>query len=496
MTTNLPLRAVKLWAAAAAITIPTLFFSSCMVGPKYQRPPAPVPSAFKEPLPQGWKEAQPNEGALRGRWWEIYKDPELNALEEQVSISNQNVLMAEAQYREAKDLIKINRAALFPTVTAGPSASNAHTAGALVAGSGPSVGPLVRNELAIPFDLSWEPDIWGSIRRTVRQSAESAQATEAQLENARLSYQSLLAQDYFSLHGIDGDMDLLRRTEKSYEDYLKLTQNRYQSGVASGGDVAQAETQLYTTDAQLVDLGVARTQFEHAIAILIGKPPASLSIEAKILKDAPPVIPVAVPSVLLERRPDIAASERQMAAANEQIGIATAAYYPTISLSASAGLEGTSLLNLFTWPARFWSVGPALSETLYDAGRRRGVLNQSKDAFDVTVASYRETVLTAFQQVEDALSALRVLENESAVEAKAVDAAERSLTIATAQYKAGTADYLTVITTQAIALQDEKSMVDLLTRRVTESVLLVQALGGGWDTSTLPSATDLIAHNK
>jgi len=477
------------------IAIATLLLSSCMVGPKYQRPSAPTAQAFKEPPPSGWKTAQPSDGVLRGKWWELYNDPDLNALEEQVSISNQNVLAAAAQYREAKDNIRIARAAFYPTVSVGPGITSARESSSLI--SGPArTGSGVQNTFSIPFDFSYQIDVFGSIRRAIRASAETAQADEAQLENIRLMYQAELAQDYFSLHGLDGDEDLLERTVKSYEEYLKLTQNRYASGVASGGDLALAETQLYTTTAQLVDFNVMRTQYEHAIAILTGKPPSELAIARKILRKAPPVIPVAVPSALLERRPDIASMERLMASANEQIGIAQAAYYPTISLSASAGLQGSSLLNLFSWPARFWSIGPLVSETLYDAGRRKGVLLQAEDAFDVTVANYRQTVLTAFQQVEDALSALHYLEDEMNVEAKAVEAAERSLTIATAQYKAGTTDYLTVITTQALALQDERSEVDLLTRRITESVLLIEALGGGWDSSQLPSTTDLMAHAK
>jgi NodT family efflux transporter outer membrane factor (OMF) lipoprotein len=467
-----------------------------MVGPKYQRPAAPMAQVFKEPPPTGWKSAQPSDGVLRGKWWEVYNDPDLNALEEQVSISNQNVLAAISQYKEAKDAIRIARAALFPTVTVGPGITSGRSSSSLISGPGGAISSGVRNTFSIPFDFSYQMDVFGSIRRSIRASAETAQADEAQLENVRLMYHSELAQDYFSLHGVDGDEDLLERTVKSYEDYLKLTQDRYASGVASGGDLALAETQLYTTTAQLVDFNVARTQYEHAIAILTGKPPSELSIPRKILRNAPPIIPVSVPSVLLERRPDIAAAERQMASANEQIGIAQAAYYPTISLTASAGLEGSSLLNLFSWPSRLWSIGPGVSETLFDAGRRRGVLLQAEDAFDVTVANYRQTVLTSFQQVEDALSALHYLEDEMNVEAKAVEAAERSLTIATAQYKAGTTDYLTVITTQALALQDERSEVDLLTRRITESVILIQALGGGWDSSQLPSTTDLIAHAK
>jgi len=288
----------------------------------------------------------------------------------------------------------------------------------------------------------------------------------------------------------------LERSVKSYDEYLTLTKNRFAGGVATGGDVAQAQTQLETTRAQLIDLGIARAQYEHAIAILTGKPPAALSIPPKLLSVPPPPIPVAVPTALLERRPDIAAAERTMAAANEQVGIATATLYPSLNLSVAAGLQGTSLLNLFTWPARFWSVGPAVSQTLYDAGKRRAQIRLEESAFDATVANYRQTVLTAFQQVEDSLSALRILEQEAKAVDDAVRAAEQSLTISTAQYKAGTATYLQVITAQTFALQNERTAVDVLTRRLNSSVLLIEAMGGGWDASLLPSRRDLGAGGK
>jgi len=467
-----------------------------MIGPKYQRPTAPVPPAYKEPPPdnskemQGWKQAQPNDGAKRGKWWEIYNDPQLNALEEQVSISNQNVLAAEAQLREAKDAVRIARSGLFPTVAASPSIVNSRapvtsTPGVI------SFTPSARTTYDLPVDASYLADIWGSIRRSVRASAETAQASAAQLESARLSYQAILAQDYFELHGTDGEQELLERTVKSYEDYLQLTKDRFKSGVASGGDVAQAETQLNTAQAQLIDLGVARAQLEHAIAILVGKPPAALSIPSASTKIVPPPIPVGVPSDLLERRPDIAAAERQMASGNEQVGIAKVAYYPTLTLSASAGIESAEFLKWFSWPARFWSVGPQLAETLFDAGRRRAQVDLAQAAYDATVANYRQTVLTSFQQVEDNLAALRVLANEARAENEAVQAAERSLAISTYQYKAGTVSYLQVITSQTIALQDEVSAVNILTRRMVASVLLIEALGGGWDASTLPTVQDV-----
>ncbi len=478
-----------------------LFTAGCMVGPNYQRPTAPVPAAFKEPPTDNpdeinrWKPAQPNEAVARGKWWEIYNDPDLNALEEQVTISNQNVLLAAAQFREAADAVRIARSALFPTITTSPSYTRSQSSGTLF---NVSVGNLTtgqRNTYDLPGSISYTTDIWGSIRRSVQASVATAQASFAQLENARLSYQATLAEDYFELHGTDGDIDLLNTTVKSYQDYLKLTQDRFNSGVASGADVAQAQTQLDTAQAQLIDYGVARAQYEHAIAILTGKPPAELSIAASPIKIVPPPVPISVPSTLLERRPDIAATERQMASENEQIGIAKAAYYPSLTLSASGGFEGGQAYDWFTWPARFWSIGPTFAETLFDAGKRHAQVAQARDTYDGTVANYRQTVLTAFQQVEDNLAALRVLENEAAAEDAAVRAAQDALNISTYQYKAGVADYLTVITEQGILLGDQVQAVNILTRRMTASVLLVEALGGGWNTSTLPSATDLV-HGK
>jgi NodT family efflux transporter outer membrane factor (OMF) lipoprotein len=441
---------------------------------------------------QGWKQAQPNEAAKRGKWWEVYNDPELNALEEQVSISNQNILAAEAQFREAKFAVRIARSNLYPTISVAPTIVNAR------ASSNSPFSTGQQTTYNLPVDVSWEADTWGSIRRSIRSSAEAAQASDAQLENARLSYQAELAQDYFELRGTDGEKELLETTVSSYQDYVKLTQDRFNSGVASGSDVAQAQTQLETARAQLIDYDVARAQYEHAIAVLAGKSPADLSISYRSIKITPPPVPVGLPSQLLERRPDIANAERQMAEANEQIGIAKAAFYPAIGLtttSSPVGLESTSFLHWLSWPSRFWSVGPGLAETVYDAGRRRATLNQSIAAYDATVANYRQTVLTAFQQVEDNLAALRVLENEAQAEDNAVKAAQNSLDISTYQYKAGTVNYLTVITEQAILLQDQVQALNILTRRMSASVLLVEALGGGWDTSKLPTVHD-VAHGK
>jgi NodT family efflux transporter outer membrane factor (OMF) lipoprotein len=465
------------------------------VGPNYKLPPAPVPTAFKEKPPDGWKEAQPNDTAIKGKWWEVYNDPKLNALEEQVVISNQNVLQAEAQYRAARAEVQIARSALYPTLTAGPTVGASQGSGGVSSNQVAAAGG-VHTTYQIPFDVSYQVDLWGAIRRNVRANAETAQATEAQLENAKLTYQADLAQDYFQLHGTDGDIALLQSTVDSYTGFLKLTQARHTSGIASGADVAQAQTQLDSAREQLIDFGVARTQYEHAIAILIGKPPSELTISPEPIKNQPPQVPVAFPSTLLERRPDIATSERQMASLNEQIGIAEAAYYPSLTLSAGAGLASSSFVSLFTWAGRFWSATAAVSETLFDAGKRRAQVKLAEANFDAAMASYRQTVLTAFQQVEDNLSALRILEQETGATNETVQAAQTALDITVAQYKAGTATYLQVETQQTALFAEQQALVNLLTRRMVSSVLLVQALGGGWDTSQLPEVSALSASSK
>ena len=479
-----------------------LSLSSCMVGPNYKRASAPVPPAYKEQPPpgykeaqaQGWKPGQPADGRLKGKWWEIYNDPDLNALEEAVTVNNQNVLQAEAQYKEARDAVRIARAALFPTVAVAPTITESRSPGGFTSAGGlggASTTSNLRTVYNFPADVSWTVDLWGAVRRNIAAAAATAQASDANLENLRLLYQSDLAVDWFELHGLDGDIDLLKRTVASYQEYLQLTRNRFAGGVASDLDVAQAEAQLYAAQTTLTDFGVGRAQFEHAIAVLTGRPPAAVTVTNKLLTTPPPPVPIAVPSELLERRPDIAINERQMAAANEQIGIAKAAYYPSLTLSAAAGFQSSRITTWISWPNRFFSVGPALAETVFDAGRRRAVMAQTVNAYDATIAAYRQTVLTAFQQVEDQLAALRVLADESNVVEDSVKSAERALTLSTAQYRAGTTSYLTVITAQATALEAERTQVDLLTRRLTSSVLLVQALGGGWDSTQLPSAKDV-----
>ena len=484
------------------------FTAGCMVGPKYHRPPIAGIPAFKEAPPEGWKNAEPNEGLVRGRWWEIYKDPQLNDLASKVELSNQNVIAAMARFRQAVDQVQIARAALFPTVGATPSVlltrgsslssrgqllSSSTTNSTTTTGTTTSTTSSVRVNYAMPFDISYQADIWGNIRRSVTAAQDLAQASAADLENAKLTFQAQLAQMYFQLHGLDADADLLRRNVAIFEQSLQLTQDRLDAGVASGADVAQAKTQLETTRAQLVEVGVGRAQFEHAIAVLMGETPAMVSIPEQIINSPPPEIPLGVPSTLMERRPDVASTERAIAAANEQIGIAKAAYFPVLTLNGTGGFVSTNLARLFTVPSLFWSVGPQLAATLFDGGLRKGQVRFSQAAYEAAVATYRQTVLTAFQQVEDQLSSLRILEQEQATEAEARRAAQDAVEIALAQYRAGTADYLAVIVLQATLLQAERLEIDIMTRRLTSSVLLIEALGGGWDESQLPAHNQLHA---
>jgi NodT family efflux transporter outer membrane factor (OMF) lipoprotein len=457
--------------------------SGCMVGPHYKRPSAPTPDAFKEAPPEGWKLAEPADAIPRGAWWQLYGLPELSALEQQVSISNQNVIAAIAQYREARDQIRIARSALFPTVNFSPlvgitqANSSARTSsGGVVTSQGS--GLVV--DYSLPVDFAYQADVWGSVRRSVTAASATAQASEADLENILLMNQAQLAQLYFQLHGLDGDAKLLETTLQLYGQSLQLTKDRMQAGVASGADVAQAQAQYDSTRAQWIDIGVARAQFEHAIAVLTGKPPAELTIPPMELTTLPPPVPIGVPSELLERRPDISGAERRMAAANEQIGIAKSAFYPLVSLNATGGLASPSLATLFTWPSRFWAVAPQLALTLFDAGKRHAQVDLSEAAYDATVATYRQTVLTTFQQVEDQLAALRILEQEAAAEAQAVKASQDALDIVNAQYLAGTVDYLQVIISQTTSLTAQRAALDILTRRLVASVLLIEALGGGW----------------
>lgn len=464
-----------------------VFLSSCAVGPEYVRPTVATPIAYKES--EGWKVAQPQDATLRGAWWEMFNEPQLNALEAQIDVSNQNVMAAEAQFRQARALVREARAAYFPTVTAGLGVTQSRTP------SLASTTTAARSTTlyTLPIDISWEIDVWGRIRRTVESNQASAQASAADLAAVRLSLHAALAQAYFQLRTSDALQGLLEKTVVAYEKSIELTRNRYAAGVASKGEVAQAETQVQTTRAQLVDVGVQRAQAEHAIALLLGKAPAELSLAATPLVDSPPSIPVGVPSALLERRPDIAFAERSMAAANADIGLAEAAFFPTLTLSASGGFESSNIAQWLSWPMRFWSVGAGISQTVYDGGLRRAQTDFARAAYEAKVANYRQAVLAAFQAVEDNLAALRILAQEAQVQEAAVTAAQQSVTFTTNQYKAGIVTYLNVITTQTIALSNEISAVQILGRRMTAAVLLIEALGGGWTAGDLPSSQTVMA---
>jgi len=468
------------------VLLASLLCSACRVGPQYQRPTAPVPVALKELKDNDqWKMATPSDGLIKGKWWEIFGDPELNRLEELVNVNNQNVKQAEAQFRQARALVAANRANYYPTIGSSPAIAQTDAGNNVGRATGTS------QSFSLPVTASWEPDFWGRVRLSVENAVDNAQVSAADLENARLSAQALLASDYFLLAAQDMQQTVLQNTIDSYEKNLQLTMNRYNGGVASKSDVTLAQTQLAGARAQSTDLRVARAQYEHAIATLTGQPPASLEIGASKIEGAPPPIPLVVPSRLLERRPDIAANERLVAAANANIGIAETAYYPTLTLSASAGFLSNNLANLFTYASRSWSAGPTVSQTLFDFGRRGAQVESTRAAYDATVAAYRQTVLGAFQEVEDDLAGLRYLAEEAVQQQEAVVAAQQALALEIDRYRAGTDSYLNVITTQIIALNDEQNAITILQRRMSAAVDLVKALGGGWDASTLPSGDAL-----
>jgi NodT family efflux transporter outer membrane factor (OMF) lipoprotein len=477
-----------------ALLLAMLVFAlaGCMVGPKYVKPGAPTPTAYKEQPPasyQGadqWRPANPTDQASRGKWWEIFSDSELNGLEEQIATSNQTLKVSEARFREARAAIRFNRASQFPTISTSPNASYVKSSD--YTPSFPAkVQEVSQGDFVLPIDLSYELDLWGRVRRAVAAAREEAQATAGDYKATKLSLEAELAMDYFELRSADAQKQLLDDTVKAYTDNVHLTTHRYKGGVAPRSDVAQAQTQLDATRVQDTDISVQRAQFEHAIAILIGKPPAEFSLAAAPLKTQPPIIPTGLSSELLQRRPDIAAAERRMAEANQQIGIARAAYFPTVTLDGTAGFEGTHASNWFTWPAGFWALGPSLAETLVDAGRRRATSESARANYDATVAIYRQTSLTAFQEVEDNLAALRILENETQQQDQAIASSKDSLHLFTNRYQGGADTYLQVITAETIELANERNAIDILRRRMDASVLLVKALGGGWDVAKLPA---------
>jgi NodT family efflux transporter outer membrane factor (OMF) lipoprotein len=468
--------------ATASMALAVL--GGCRVGPNYVQPTVPPPPlAFKE-TPANWKQATPQDQLSKGKWWEIFGDQELNSLEEKIAVSNQTLKVSYEQYMGARELVRQARAQMFPTLAVQPSGSRNQ-----LSQNRPTFTTLSPNQysdIALTGDISYEVDLWGQVRRTVESARENAQASAGDLENVSLSLHSDLAVDYFSLRGLDLQRQLLDATVIDFEKALQLTQARYRGGVASDVDVAQAETQLETTRAQAIETGVARAQFEHAIAVLTGQTASTFSIAVSPLDAAPPEIPLGLPSELLERRPDIAAAERRVASANAQIGVAIAAYYPQVSLAAAGGFESAAIGTLIQGPSALWSVGGSAIQTVIDGGRRRAVTQQARDNHTATVASYRENVLEAFQQVEDNLAALRLLEQELTTQQVAVASARRSVDLSTTRYKRGITTYLEVLTAQSTALSNERTAADLMTRRMTASVQLIKALGGGWDASQLP----------
>jgi NodT family efflux transporter outer membrane factor (OMF) lipoprotein len=471
-----------------------VLLSGCMVGPNYSRPSVPIAPGYKESPPasfkedDGWKVIQPSDAELKGNWWGLFGDPQLNALEARVEGANQTLKMADANFRAAHSNIGFYRASEAPTIGVAPSIATVRDSA-----NQPYLSKTIVNNgegnFTLPLELDYEIDLWGRIRRQVTAAREQAQASAADLANTRLSLHAELAIDYMEVRSADAQIKLLNDTVKAYTDAVNLTRDRYEGGVSPLSDLTQARTQLDSARVLETDISVTRAQYEHAIAILIGVPPAQFTLAPTPLNLDPPKmpdIPGTLPSQLLERRPDIAASERQMAAANEQIGIAQAAFYPTLSLSAVAGLQGTSALNWFSWPSRFWAVGPTFSETLFDAGRRRSVRTMASANYDATVANYRQTTLTAFQQVEDNLAALRILEVEAQQQHESTDSAEQSLDLSQTRYEGGADTYLQVITWQTSALSNERNDIDIMRRRMEASVVLIKAVGGGWNTTQLP----------
>ena len=470
------------WTVLLVVLTSALPFAGCVVGPKYRQPATPTAPAYKEM--GDWKTAQPSDQNLGGNWWEIFQDPQLNALEKQIDVSNQNLKAAVAQFQQARAALRYARADYYPSISAAPSAARERYSNNRPPPS--SSNGITFNDFTLPIDLSYQSNAWGRVSRNVESYREQAQASAADLAVVNLSMHATLAIDYFAARSLDAEEQLLEHTVAQYEKALHLNEDLYRGGLASEVEVEQARTILKTTQAQLIDVRVARSQYEHAVGVLIGKPPANFSLPPLPLTAPPPPIPVGVPSELLERRPDIAAAERRVAAANAQAGLADAAYYPLVNIVASGGFDSGSITTLFQGPSAIWSVGPSALVTIFDVGRRRAASDEAKAGYDFSVASYRETVLTAFQQVEDDLAALRILEQEAEVQTTAVQAAERSLALSMTRYEGGVTSYLEVITAQNAALSDEVTAVNILGRRMASAVQLIEALGGGWDRSNLP----------
>ena len=467
--------------------------SGCAVGPDYHKPATAVPASYKE-APEGWKVAQPADTADRGPWWLIYDDAQLNGLMDELNANNQTVAQYAAAYRQARALVGEARAAYFPVVSASFSGSRSRSP-SRVSSSNSSFtgGSSISNNVNLGLDATWEPDLWGKVSRTVSAQEAGQQGAAADLANARLSAQATLAQTYFTLRSLDAQQKLLDDTVAAYQKSLQLTQNQYAQGVAGRADVIQAQTQLQSAQAAAIDNGVARAQDEHAIAVLVGQPASAFSIPPSPLMATPPTVPVTMPSALLERRPDIASAERKAAAANEQIGVAISAFFPTLTLSASGGFESSVLSQLLSMPSRFWTLGPSLAATVFDAGLRSAQTEAARAAYDQQVAVYRQTVLAAFQDVEDNLASQRILAQEIVVQQQAVESAQHALSIVTNEYKAGTTDYQNVLSSQTTAFTAQQKLASIAGQRMVSSVGLVKALGGGWDVSQMDRETGAVA---
>jgi NodT family efflux transporter outer membrane factor (OMF) lipoprotein len=486
-------RATALWLMLLVM------LPGCAVGPKYH-PPAPQPPAavYKESPTQfkeneGWTVAQPSDSMLRGKWWEIFNDPELNALEKQLDINNQNIKQFFENFMEARAIVREARSQYFPTLAVAPSFSRSRTSGTLsttpvnTSGTAAPRPQLQSTIYSLPLEASWEPDLWGKVRNTVRQSQYAAQVSAADLENERLTEQASLAEFFFQIRGQDELQKIFNDTVDADQKALDLTRALYETGIDDQISVVQAETALQSAQAGATNVGIARAQYEHAIAMLVGKAATNFSVPVRPLTVAPPPIPVGVPSELLERRPDIAAAERSMAEANATIGIAYAAYYPTLTLSAEGGFESSAFTKWFSWPSRFWSVGTALSETIFDAGLRRATVQQYVATYNADLAGYRQTVLTAFQQVEDSLAEVRILSKEIQQEQQAVNSAQTFLKLEQGRYETGIDPYIDVLIAQTTLLSDQQILNNLQVEQMTAAVALVEALGGGWDRSQLPT---------
>jgi NodT family efflux transporter outer membrane factor (OMF) lipoprotein len=490
----------RIYWIAATLLVAALALAGCSVGPKYHKPAAPVSTAYKENpenFPEGqqvWKVADSNAAMLRGKWWEIFNDAELNTLEEQLDANNQNIAQAYQNYIAAREIVQQARSQFFPTISTSPTISRQRSSanlGAGVAGSGgtgtgsANVSPT--NLFEVPGNISWEPDLWGRVRNTVAQAQFAAQVSAADLANTKLSQESSLAQLLFEIRGQDALQKLFDDTVVADRKTVEYAEAQYDTGVGDKISLVEAQTALQSAESAAIAVRLSRAQFEHAIAVLIGKTPAELSIAVKPLDSTPPPVPLGMPSHLLERRPDISAAERTMAEANAQIGIAYAAYYPNVTLSASGGFESSKFTSWFAWPSRFWSIGTSLSETIFDAGLRRATVRQFIAVYNADVAGYRQTVLTAFQQVEDFLAAERILSEQTEKQKQAVGSAQQFFDLQYDRYQTGIDPYINVLTAQNTLLGDQQTLVNLQTQRMISEVQLIIALGGGWDSSDLPT---------